>query len=92
MFLDAKYAFWYCELIGRLNNTIKVRLYVQMNRTDGGAGDVKLMTNFPKKVQWHLNTSVLEYPDWFQVFGDEDYDNTLENLGLVPSAVLIVTK
>jgi len=52
-----------------------VRLYVQMNRTDGGAGDVKLMTNFPKKV-----------------FGDEDYDNTLENLGLVPSAVLIVTK
>jgi len=52
-----------------------VRLYVQMNRTDGGTGDVKLMTNFPKKV-----------------FGDEDYDNTLENLGLVPSAVLIVTK
>ena len=27
-----------------------------------------------------------------QVFGDEDYDNTMENLGLVPSAVLIVTK
>jgi len=52
-----------------------VRLFVQMNRTDGGTGDVKLMTNFPKKV-----------------FGDEDYDNTLENLGLVPSAVLIVTK
>merc|ERR1711992_211864 len=26
-----------------------VRLYVQMNRTDGGTGDVKLMTNFPKK-------------------------------------------
>jgi len=52
-----------------------VRLYVQMNRTDGGTGEVKLMTSFPKKV-----------------FGDEDYDNTLENLGLVPSAVLIVTK
>jgi len=52
-----------------------VRLFVQMNRTDGGTGEVKLMTNFPKKV-----------------FGDEDYDNTLENLGLVPSAVLIVTK
>jgi len=52
-----------------------VRLFVQINRTDGGTGEVKLMTNFPKKV-----------------FGDEDYDNTLENLGLVPSAVLIVTK
>merc|ERR1719376_1176257 len=52
-----------------------VRLFVQMNRTDGGTGNVNLMTNFPKKV-----------------FGDEDYDNTLENLGLVPSAVLIVTK
>lgn len=52
-----------------------VRLYVQMNRTDGGVGEVKLMTNFPKKV-----------------FSDDDYDNTLENLGLTPSAVLIVTK
>ena len=63
-----------------------------MNRTDGGTGDVKLMTNFPKKVQCLQNSYVQEYPDWFQVFGDEDYDNTLENLGLVPSAVLIVTK
>merc|ERR1712059_103309 len=27
-----------------------------------------------------------------QTFGDEDYENTLENLGLVPSAVLMVTK
>lgn len=27
-----------------------------------------------------------------KVFSDEDYENTLENLGLVPSAVLIVTK
>ena len=52
-----------------------VRLYVQMNRTDGGTGPVNLMTNFPKKV-----------------FTDEDYDNTLENLGLVPSASFIVTK
>jgi len=52
-----------------------VRLYVQMNRTDGAEGEVKLMTNFPKKV-----------------FSDEDYENTLENLGLTPSAVLIVTK
>lgn len=52
-----------------------VRLYVEMNRTDGATGPVKFMTNFPKKV-----------------FADDDYENTLENLGLVPSAVLIVTK
>jgi len=52
-----------------------VRLYVEMNRTDGGTGPVKLMTNFPKRV-----------------FQEEDYENSLENLGLVPSAVLMVTK
>jgi len=52
-----------------------VRLYVEMNRTDGATGPVKFMTNFPKKV-----------------FADDDYENTLENLGLVPSAVLMVTK
>jgi len=52
-----------------------VRLYVEMNRSDGGTGPVKFMTNFPKKV-----------------FSDDDYENTLENLGLVPSAVLMVTK
>jgi len=52
-----------------------VRLYVEMNRNDGGSGPVKLMTNFPKKV-----------------FSEEDYNNSLENLGLVPSAVLMVTK
>lgn len=52
-----------------------VRLYVEMNRTDGGAGPVKFMTNFPKKV-----------------FTDDDYENTLENLELVPTAVLMITK
>jgi len=52
-----------------------VRLYVEMNRTDGSTGPVKLMTNFPKRV-----------------FQEEDYENSLENLGLVPSAVLMVTK
>lgn len=52
-----------------------VRLYVEMNRTDGGTEPVKFMTSFPKKV-----------------FGDEEYDNSLENLGLVPSAVLMMTK
>ena len=52
-----------------------VRLYVEMNRTDGSSGPVKLMTSFPKKV-----------------FEEEDYENSLENLGLVPSAVLMITK
>ena len=54
-----------------------VRLYVQLNRTDGieGAAPVQLMTNFPKKV-----------------FEEDDYENSLENLGLVPSAVLMVMK
>lgn len=52
-----------------------VRLYVQMNRGDGETGQVKLMTNFPKKV-----------------FTEDNYDETLENLGLVPSSVLMVTK
>ena len=27
-----------------------------------------------------------------KVFDDEEYDNSLENLGLVPSAVLMMTK
>jgi len=53
-----------------------VRLFVQMNRTDGvTGGPIKLMTNFPKKI-----------------FSEDDYDNTLENLGLVPSAVIIIAK
>ena len=50
-------------------------LHFEHFRSDGGAGPVKFMTNFPKKV-----------------FADEDYENTLENLGLVPSAVLMITK
>lgn len=60
---------------GAKESLAAVRLYVQMNRTDGGAGQVKFMTNFPKKV-----------------FTDEEYENSLENLGLVPSAVLMMTK
>jgi len=52
-----------------------VRLYAQINRTDGGDTPFRLMTNFPKKV-----------------FNEEDYENSLENLGLVPSAVLMMTK
>lgn len=52
-----------------------VRLYIEMNRPDGGSGAFSLMTNFPKKI-----------------FTDEDYEKPLEQLGLVPSAVLMVTK
>lgn len=60
---------------GAKESLAAVRLYLEMNRTDGGSGQVKLMTNFPKKV-----------------FSDDDYENSLENLGLVPSAVLMMTK
>merc|ERR1712183_365792 len=58
---------------GAKESLAAVRLYVEMNRTDGLSGEVKLMTNFPKKV-----------------FSEEDYENSLDNLGLVPSAVLMM--
>ena len=51
------------------------QIEIFLSRTDGLAGEVKLMTNFPKKV-----------------FTPEDYENSLDNLGLVPSAVLMMTK
>ncbi|KAK9507351.1 hypothetical protein O3M35_007227 [Rhynocoris fuscipes] len=51
-----------------------VRLYIEMNRTDG-AGPFSLMTSFPRKI-----------------FQEEDYEKPLEVLGLVPSAVIIVSK
>ncbi|XP_046663538.1 UBX domain-containing protein 1 [Homalodisca vitripennis] len=51
-----------------------VRLYVEMNRSDGD-GPFSLMTNFPKKI-----------------FQDEDYEKPLDLLGLVPSAVVIVSR
>ncbi|XP_042899566.1 UBX domain-containing protein 1-B isoform X2 [Parasteatoda tepidariorum] len=51
-----------------------VRLYVEMNRTDGD-GPFTLMTNFPKKV-----------------FTSSDMNCPLSELGLVPSAVIIVSK
>ncbi|KAL3874132.1 hypothetical protein ACJMK2_037185 [Sinanodonta woodiana] len=50
-----------------------VRLYVEMNRTDG-SGSFSLMTSFPRKV-----------------FTTDDMEKPLIELGLVPSAVLIVT-
>ncbi|XP_043206957.1 UBX domain-containing protein 1-like [Amphibalanus amphitrite] len=51
-----------------------VRLYVEMNRTDG-QGAFTLGTAFPRRV-----------------FTAEDYERPLDSLGLVPSAVLIVSK
>ncbi|XP_014291107.1 UBX domain-containing protein 1 [Halyomorpha halys] len=51
-----------------------VRLYIELNRTDGDGG-FSLMTTFPRKV-----------------FVEDDYDKPLDVLGLVPSAVIIVTK
>lgn len=52
-----------------------VRLYIEMNRSDGNSGPFTIMTNFPKKV-----------------FSAEEYEMPLDTLGLVPSAVLIVTR
>ncbi|KAK7104054.1 UBX domain-containing protein 1-like [Littorina saxatilis] len=51
-----------------------VRVYVQMNRSDG-SGPFTLMTSFPRKV-----------------FTEDDMGKPLTELGLVPSAVLMVTK
>ncbi|XP_037088707.1 UBX domain-containing protein 1-B-like [Pollicipes pollicipes] len=51
-----------------------VRLYVQMNRTDG-SGEFTLGTAFPRRV-----------------FTAEDYEKPLDSLGLVPSAVLIISR
>ncbi|XP_017299956.2 UBX domain-containing protein 1-B-like [Diaphorina citri] len=51
-----------------------VRVFVELNRTDGDA-PFTFMTTFPKKI-----------------FKPEDNDLPLDSLGLVPSAVLIVTK
>ena len=53
-----------------------VRLYVDMNRKDGGtAAPITFMTTFPRKV-----------------FSEGEMRKTLASLGLVPSAVLMVTK
>lgn len=51
-----------------------VRLFVELNRTDGDF-PFTLMTSFPRKV-----------------FTEEDYNKPLSALGLVPSAVVILTK
>jgi hypothetical protein len=53
-----------------------VRVYVQMNRSDGDkSAIVKFMTSFPRKI-----------------FSEEDYEKPLDTLGLCPSAVVIVSK
>ncbi|XP_071800301.1 UBX domain-containing protein 1-like [Asterias amurensis] len=60
---------------GAMEQLASVRLYVQLNRTDGNTTPFTLMTTFPKKV-----------------YNDEDMEKPLKELGLVPSAVLMVTK
>ncbi|KAK7791674.1 hypothetical protein R5R35_002044 [Gryllus longicercus] len=62
------------QTFGAKEQLSAVRLYVEMNRTDG-EGHFLLMTNFPKKI-----------------FSEEDYEKPLDVLGLVPSAVVIVSK
>lgn len=52
-----------------------VRLYVELNRKDGGEHPFHLLTSFPRRV-----------------FTEEDMEKPLQELGLVPSAVLIVAK
>ncbi|PSN51014.1 hypothetical protein C0J52_07448 [Blattella germanica] len=61
------------QTFGSKEQLSAVRLYVEMNRTDG-SGPFSLMTNFPKKI-----------------FTDDDYEKPLDLLGLVPSAVVIVS-
>ncbi|XP_067009971.1 UBX domain-containing protein 1 [Anabrus simplex] len=62
------------QTFGSKEQLSAVRLYVEMNRTDGD-GPFSLMTNFPKKI-----------------FTDDDYEKPLDILGLVPSAVVIVSR
>ncbi|XP_077522776.1 UBX domain-containing protein 1-like [Amblyomma americanum] len=62
------------QTFGANEELAAVRLYVELNRTDGDQ-PFTLMTNFPRKV-----------------FTEEDYMKPLNALGLVPSAVVILTK
>uniref|UniRef100_G3MKC6 UBX domain-containing protein n=1 Tax=Amblyomma maculatum TaxID=34609 RepID=G3MKC6_AMBMU len=62
------------QTFGANEELAAVRLYVELNRTDGDQ-PFTLMTNFPKKV-----------------FTEDDYVKPLSALGLVPSAVVILTK
>lgn len=62
------------QTFGSNEELAAVRLFVQLNRTDGNS-PFSLMTNFPKRI-----------------FSDEDMSKPLSALGLVPTAVLIVTK
>lgn len=62
------------QTFGAHEELAAVRLYVELNRTDGDQ-PFFLMTSFPRKV-----------------FSEEDYDKPLSALGLVPSAVIILSK
>jgi len=62
------------QSFGSKEELAAVRVFIQMNRTDG-SGPFNLMTSFPKKL-----------------FTEEDMEKPLYQLGLVPSAVLILIK
>lgn len=62
------------QTFGAHEELAAVRLYVELNRTDGDQ-PFTLMTSFPRKV-----------------FAEEDFVKPLSALGLVPSAVVILTK
>lgn len=62
------------QSFGSKEQLAALRLYIQMNRTDGD-GPFSLMTPFPRKV-----------------FTEEDMEKPLTELGLVPSAVIMITK
>ncbi|KAK0056133.1 UBX domain-containing protein 1-A [Biomphalaria pfeifferi] len=62
------------QTFGAKESLNAVRLYIEMNRTDG-CDPFSLMTSFPRKI-----------------FSINDMEKPLDALGLVPSAVIIVTK
>ncbi|XP_071507228.1 UBX domain-containing protein 1-like [Diadema antillarum] len=63
------------QSFGAMEPLAAVRVYVELNRTDGQSGPFSLMTPFPRKI-----------------FTSEDMEKPLKELGLVPSAVLTVTR
>ncbi|XP_784876.1 UBX domain-containing protein 1 [Strongylocentrotus purpuratus] len=63
------------QSFGAMEPLAAVRVYIELNRTDGQTGAFSLMTPFPRKV-----------------FTSEDMEKPLKELGLVPSAVLTITR
>lgn len=65
---------------GAKEQLASVRLFIQMNRTDVSAGGG---ASEPFRIQTN-------FPK--KVFTEDEYDKPLDVLGLVPSAVLMVSK